>query len=375
MPLEILQGAGNCINAPSYLPTTSPTNEFIPITLTLNNSKWIYCNAEEKIKTATASNGMHLNRVTVSSGTHQLFYSYFNETGGNKFGIQISNPNAGAISFTINKYGHAQGNDFHGVAKNSWVNFFNSTPSATQTIPSNGKIWVCENTMPTSAAQPFSGILNFTVTNNAIVTAYAYSSTSSVPAITEPFKQTVPTPKMWSGYGDGYLYTSSRITIDAKDLVGKNKFFYLATKTSEYFPKVGSTIKSDIIPLYGVNTVNGVTTKGPSADDNLGNWGVQYDLLFDFKNSLETEEKTINLYVRPATAYQYDNHPIFNYKGTVYGFMVGPSTPATAWKFARIKIPAKTTTAIQETIQHIIGTNGSPGNLGSTGHIIYFSLT
>jgi hypothetical protein len=297
----------------------------------------------------------YLDQVTVGAGTHQIFYSYsdnINALGPFTFGIQIYNPNSSSITFqkqkdshrdTITSLGWAQA--FGGV----WADFYGSSAGNSTTIASNSVYWVRENTIPNNSI--FTGNMRFTVSGNATIILYVYKNKSKIngTATAYPWSNN---DYQYSGYGQGYFYTASAITLKATELTGGK---YFNTNYDKGFTSLiinGQSKATDAIPL---TLCTGQSVYAPGY--NLGNWAVQYSYTLNLQNNTSSS-KTFEGYVR--TANNKDNWLVIQSGSACKYASLGPSYGnANAWKWLTKTFAANTT--YSDSYQYILGANSTQG--------------
>lgn len=321
-----------------------------------NNSKWIYCNYPEKIAEAhLAEKGYCLNQVKITeSGTAQIFYSYNTQklSSAIKFGIQIFNPNKSAVTFKKMYVGHSDSEESNGWTNcifNTWKRFFKSSSSSTS-IASNGVYWCLDEEI--STGRIFTGSLRFNVTGPVIVTVYAYRSRTAIDGNAVPYPYDSSLGKQYSGYGNGYFYTASPITIKASELKNGSIGFKTNYPNGINVTVNGNSKTTDLIPI----TLASPASKTVSAEngDNLGNWGVQYAITLKLQNDTSSDV-TFRGYIRTDT--ESEDWPIVVSGGAAYGAKLNTasSNDKNAWNWFEQKVKAGTTDTA--TYQWILGTN------------------
>ena len=254
--------------------------------------KWIYCNYPEKItKTAFADDsGYCVNRQTVDH-TGQIFYSYgtYGLDENCYFGIRVYNPGSSTVTLTRTNYGHSDSTmdgSWAAVPAKSWERFFKST-SKTFSIPAKKSVWISEESIPFNAA--FSGNLRFTTTGSVVVAAYFYHTKANIPDSTSiyPYDINGDGKSQYSGYGNGYFFTASEITIKLSDLVNNNgAYFETNSPTYSNVTVNGSASTDELIPIHIAGT-SYVAKKGANEPlSNIANWCAQYFIPIKLVNDI-----------------------------------------------------------------------------------------
>lgn len=253
-------------------------------------NKWIYCNYPEGLTTEhfghafadSDSGSFCLNQQTVN-GTGQIFYSYnamdllaLDKTEKCYFGISVYNPSSSAITFTRKNYGHSNSKDdgWDGIPFKSWERFFQSS-SKQFTIPSNKAVWICDEVIPSCI---FTGNLRYTTSGSAIITAFIYKTKSKIPDATSiyPYDKT-QNHKQYSGYGNGYFFTASEITIKLSDIVKNNGVYFETNNGANKMCTInGSSTTNELIPIHIAGTSDIAQYGAKSPLHNIANWCAQY---------------------------------------------------------------------------------------------------
>lgn len=376
MAFTINEASGNNLkNIDNSIATTH-----IPVSYTYNSSnKWIYCNYPENLLTShfgdSTLENKCLNQVTVSAGTHTIFFSYQynNGTEGGattpfNFGIQVFNPLNKTLNFRILKsgYGTNRMDDYGswaGVAGKSFVDFFDSTPQVTRSISANGSYW-----FGTKELQNYSGLVSgaiqFTVSSQAIITVYAYESMSNIDGNATPVYK-ADNGGQYSGLGQGCIYTAEPITLSARALDGSGAYFLTNYKTipSGKVTINGTPVTSDLMPITLANPSN-KTISASTANSNLGNWGLIYEIPLVLVNDTDSPV-TFKGYVKTDTSH-VGEYCIINDNSTTtkYAHLKGDAEGMyNSWNWLTQTVPANST--VTGTYRYVLGTN----SCGSKRHI------
>lgn len=361
-----------------------PNNTYeLRIDHTINTNKWIYCNYPERIVSGALGDSDISNKCLYQmtiSGTAQLFYSHYNLDIGDAiyYGIQIYNPNSSAITFTPANYGHynsaagtTDATAYMNTAIEPVVKFYNGTNGlTTQTIAANGSYWIDQTIAKNSM---FSGYLRFSVSNSAIVTIYAYKNKSKINGTAQIYPKS-GTGGQYSGYGNGYYYTSKSAIVIKASQIGSGYVFYKSNYSKQYANKIyvspSTTYTGDLISINNVVTgYSGSTPIYTNVADispytgNLGNWGAQYNFILNFVNDTSSTVvfkgyfKTLS---RTASTY-----PVMRSGTTTRGAKIGVQSTGgvkDTWKWCEVSVaPNSIASPQQESYQYILGTNSNAG--------------
>jgi len=350
--------AGNLasINIPSTI---------IPLSYSRSEAtKWFYCNYPEHTQAgsnpiATAQNGYYLNQQSFSAGTHQIFYSYYNNPTGaqaTNFGIRIKNTSSGPITVTRQNHGHYCGaqNDPKLVAGEPWKQFFNSSSYQYPSITPGNDAWLYNYSIPVNYM--FSGNTRIYVTGSFQLTAFLYNTLPSSTTVYKAYPIWNATygsadPRQYSGSGFGYYSTASTITVKASQL-STGVYFKVNDPSMSNLSINGLSSSSDLIRILQVG--NNALYQAPSA--NLGNWCAQNYYALTLQNDM-SNPVTFNGYIREDST-NTACYPVFQ-SGTVckYG-RIALAEGSNAWRWLTVTVPKST--SITDSFQYILGTN-SPG--------------
>lgn len=366
--------------------STLSSDQQIPISYTCDTSrKWIYCNYKERLNTgcfgdSNLSNKC-LNQVTVSSGTHTLFFSYQYNHGDSdeartpfSFGVQIFNPLSNQLTFRLLKkgYGTNHSSDYAswgGVAGYSVRDFFASSAEPAVTINSNGSYWCVNKALP-SYSGLFSGSIQFSVSSTAIVTVYIFKSMTKINGTATPLLKS-DWGGQYSGICDGSMLTMpSYIQLNASDLLNGRRYF----RTNA--PDIGSNMlqinnvatTSDLLSIRYANPTTSVVSPS-TPGSNLGNWGLIYSIKLRFKNDTN-QRVTFDGYVMTETNNRGEYCVINNNQtSTDYAYLKGSvAGEYNAWNWLTLSgiNPGE---EVEGTYRFVLGTN----SCGKKRHI--FSCT
>lgn len=389
MKLNILPGTQgntvqNSLNFP--LPQTG-----IPIELSINtNESWVYCNFPEHInreEMLADKFNVRINRQMVNAGDVQVFYSHVNHfTKKIRYGIRIYNPNSTNVTITPTNCGHSDGT-WDDVCGGSWKRFFNGLEDcnikSVTTVPSNGSLWIMDKSIrpaadsSSSSGIAFSGNLRFHTTKAVAVSTYVYFDRSKVGDNTQTYsyantyesdEHDKNRKKRYSGLGEGFFFTTKKITLKASELLKTNGAYFSThqrTYSSPCSMKVNNINKSELIPIYiaGTNMIASVdTNKSPNEFlRNIGNWCAQYYIPIRLENDLNYPV-IFNGYVRTDVAKttikekEIGSTFIISSGGnTTYGKV--SNFKFDSWNWLSCKVPAKD--YIDDAYQFVFGTNST----------------
>lgn len=285
-------------------------------------SKWVYCNYPEKPTVSALGDSSYgsccVNSQTVD-GTGQIFYSYNTNqlTTDCNFGIRVYNPGSSAVTITRTNYGHSNSKTDGGwdaVPVKSWERFFKST-SKTFSVPAKKSVWISEESAPKGTI--FSGNLRMTTTGSVVVAAYFYKTKANIPDSTSiyPYDINGTGNAQYSGYGNGYFFTASEITIKLSDLVNNNgAYFETNSPTYSNVTVNGSASTDELIPIHIAGT-SYVAKKGANRPlSNIANWCAQYFIPIKLVNDIGGTKQVQCWIEAPSNVEQY---AIVNCGGTL----------------------------------------------------------
>lgn len=297
------------------IPADQVPSTQIPLEYVRNQSStWIYCNYPEQIQynsdkypddqeIALADDnipdaGYFLNHLTVTTGTHRIFYSYQDERFNGPFTLAIKihnpidllyNPNGDPINVTVNHWGHKSDLDapqgvsstWNWMAGEVWRDFiFVNSPINFAPIAIDTDVWITKNV---DIHAVFSGNFDFTLTGHkAEITIMAYKDQDHIKANLSAFPIVIPVdppvplppndPRYYSGFGNGYISRAKPITLKVSELTN-GKYFLMNYKDSFTDLVINSeNASSDLISITHVT--NGVEYSAVD-NANLGNWSAQ----------------------------------------------------------------------------------------------------
>lgn len=321
-------------------------------------SQWVYCNFPEVLPTdayGDSGYGSHcLNRQTVT-GTGQIFYSYntANLTADCHFGIRVYNPGTTSITFKRSNYGHSDSlkdGAWNQVPIKSWQRFFQST-ATTYTIPAKGTVWICDEVIP--KGRIFSGNLRYNTSGSAIVAVYIYKTKANIAASTPiyPYDKVSHGPSQYSGYGNGYFFTASEITIKLSDIVNNGGVYFETNyrKNSNYTVN-DSTTTDEMIPINIAGTSYVAKNGAASPLGNVANWSAQYFFPIKIVNDLGGTRQ-VKCYIESGT--NSEKYPIINCGGAVTSQKINGTSDPWLWKTISV------TDTATFNYQFILGTNST----------------
>lgn len=307
------------------------------------------------------TNNKCLNQVVVPAGTHQIFFSYeYNNSADAAqtpfyFGIQIFNPNSGTLSYKQLKLGHGTNystdkGSWAGVAGETIKDYFSSSAKSAVTINANKSYWF-EKQLPNYSGL-YSGLLEFQIDKQAIVTAYIYKNKGYIDGTATIIPKT-DMGGQYSGYSDGYKYVANTITLYASELQNTKKYIKLNTTNISGLKINNLSNTSDLLPIHLANPSN-ITVSPTTNQQNLGNWGVIYEFPIKFVNDTGSSSKTFNIYIKTDTGRVNEYCVINSGTDTKYATLSG-DTPGmyNSWKC----ISKTVNTNITDTFRYVLGTN------------------
>ncbi|OUQ55781.1 hypothetical protein B5E58_11735 [Tyzzerella sp. An114] len=366
MSFNILSASGNNL--------TNLTNLSTDVNLSVNytldkNKKFIYCNYPEALKNnmfgEANANNKCLNQVVVPAGTHQIFFSYQynNSSDAAKtpfyFGIQIFNPNSGTLSYKQLKLGHGTNyssdkGSWAGVAGETIKDYFNSSSGNTVSIGANKSYWF-EKSLPNYSGL-YSGLLEFQIDKQAIVTAYIYNNKGYIDGTATIIPKT-DMGGQYSGYSDGYKYVANTITLYASELQNRKKYIKLNSTNISNLKINNTTNSSDLLPIHLANP-SSVTVSPTTSGQNLGNWGVIYEFPIKFVNDTSSASKTFNIYIKTETNNVNEYCIINSGTDTKYATLSGNTSGMyNSWKCISVEVASNKT----DTFRYVLGTNSCAG--------------
>ena len=250
-----------------------------------SNEIFIYSNFPEYLEDShlgDANRPCYINRVTVNNKQKVLIYltHHLEKLKGNyTLGIRVYNPaSSGSITFTKKHEGYSNTNSWSNPGY-AWEDFF-ATKSGTTTVYAGESKWLATksiNYTGNSGGSFLDYFGEFTVTGSFVIAVYVCKNINNISDTTYPISWT-SSNVTYSGSSDCYSLTGSK-TLDMADaLVSyRNSFFFGISNPQDGLG--GSTEKVPITLTQGgtVTTAN-----------NVGNYGLQYKLTFNFKNTSST---------------------------------------------------------------------------------------
>ncbi len=363
MSFSILTASGSNLTNLSNL----STDVNLPISYTLDTAKkFVYCNYPEALKNnmfgETTEDNKCLNQVTVPAGTHQIFFSYqYNNATDSAqtpfyFGIQVFNPNNKTLSYTQLKLGHGTN---HSSDKGSWaavagetvIDYFKSSAKSAITLGPNKSYWF-EKDLPNYSGL-YSGLLEFRVDGQAIVTVYIYKKKADIDGTATVIPKT-GTGGQYSGYANGYAYKADTLTLSASQLKTARRYLKLNTTGISSLKINGKSNTSDLLPIYLANP-SSVCISPTTSGQNLGNWGVIYEFPVKFVNDTKSVV-TFNVYMKTDTNGTGEYCVINSGSDTKYASLKGNTSGMyNSWKCISKTVPANGT--ITDTFKYVLGTN------------------
>lgn len=296
-----------------------------------SNEKWLCCNYPEHMETTEGIYGgektpeiladeIHKGNTILYPGhyifqsrimnTGQLFYSHQNWKEGKKqnglnFAIQLWNPSDKITStFKILNMGHICSSNWNDVAYKPWEQFFNGNSKSYTIYPNSGQFILLNG----KEIQQFplntllSGVIRYKVENTPLVlTIYIFKDKNKIHgnAIVYPYDGSHGSKGQYSGIGNGFFYTASKISLNSSEPIAH---YITCANASE--PGIGSckirvnNSSYDVSDLADLKLLTGETIRNTSSSNNLGNWGIQYALPISFKNEDRTRKAVFEGYIQ-----------------------------------------------------------------------------
>ena len=256
-----------------------------------SNEIFIYTNYPEYLNESHLGDGdtpRYINKVEVTGKQKVLIYLTHHledlEERDYTLGIRVYNPTSRTITFTRQHEGYSNTNSWDNPGY-AWEDFF-ATKKATIPVPSNDSVWL--TTKSITQTHNMSGSFldyfgEYTVDGSFLIAVYVCKNINNIPDLTHVIDW--PGAPTYSGYSDCYSLTGSK-TLDMADaLVSyRNSFFFGISNPMRSFPYN----PSENVPVH---LVQGGTLNVDNPDDNVGNYGLKYNLKFTFKNTSSTPVK------------------------------------------------------------------------------------
>ena len=273
---------GNASNhftsAPSY---TKGSNEIL-----------IYSNYPEYLTDShlgDASYPVYINRVTVTNKNKMLIFisHHLEQLSSNSnyyLAIRVYNPNtSGTIVFTKQHEGYSNTNNWNNPGY-AWEDFF-TAKSGTVSVPYGQSKWLVTKPITNKGNSSGSfldyfGEFTMNTTSQFVIAVYVCKNVANIPGTTYEIPWSTSNVT-YSGHSTAYSLTGSK-TLDMADaLVSYNNSFYYGISN----PQEGWGSSTEKVSI--------ITTQGPTVTtaNNVGNYGLQYKLTFNFKNTSSTPVK------------------------------------------------------------------------------------
>lgn len=307
----------------------------------------------------------YLNQQTVS-GEAEVFFSHTNHSNQSMYcRVQLYNPNRTSTSFTVSNIGYVDGWNAGLV----WDRYFrmNLDPAdeiaesivpylKSGTITSEGAVWITPP-FPVSLC-PFSGVVHLSVSQDTVVTVYAYRNEGSITgsSIAFPYDFThsaenpdfenlkLAHPGVYTGLGDEFNLAFNHGTISTSNLPYK----YI-TNDNGNFRNNGEIIP---IKILEENLTADIDQSTGSGLNNLANWCVHNFHYITFKNTL-SQQVSISAYLYGAAA---GATPVILCNGQLKHVELGNTAGHLTWKWCTITLAPNET--FNFNYQHILGTYG-----------------
>lgn len=249
-----------------------------------SNEVFIYSNFPEYLEDThlgDADYPCYINRVAVDNKENVLIYlTHHLEklSGSYTLGIRVYNPaSSGSITFTKKHEGYSNTNSWSNPGL-AWEAFF-ADQSGTTTVSAGESKWLAQKSISltgNAGGSFFDYFGEFTVTGSFVIAVYVCKNINKVPDLT--YSISWNNNATYSGYSDCYSLTGSK-TLDMADaLVSFRNSFYFGISN----PEEGLGSANEKVPIH--LTQGGTATTA----DNVGNYGLQYKLTFNFKNTSST---------------------------------------------------------------------------------------
>ena len=346
------------------------------------NKAWIYSNYPEAMGLngkgmaiagplpENCNKSYYLNQQTVS-GEAEVFFSHNNHSSQSMYcRVQLYNPNSTSVSFTVSNIGYVNGWNAGLV----WDRYYRMNLDPTDeiaesivpylksgTITSEGAVWITPpfpvGTTTSEMGNPFSGVVHLSVSQDTVVTVYAYRNEGSVTgeSIAFPYDFThsaenpgelnVAHPGVYTGIGDEFNLSFNHGTIFTSNLPYK-----YVTNDSSDFPN-----NEEIIPIriLGENLTADINQSTASGLNNLANWCVHNFHYITFKNTL-SQQVSISAYLYGAAD---GATPVILCNGQLKYVELSTSAGHLTWKWCTITLAPNET--FNFNYQHILGTYGN----------------
>jgi hypothetical protein len=315
----------------------------------------VYCNWPEGINSPAYlgdstddpnGKGHFLNKVTVNSGSAQLYASYLNQLSQNlNFGIQLYNPGSSSVTVTLQNNGFRASTDEQSVVCGVWADFFATPGGTVYTIPSGGVAWIQQG-KSVPAGYLFNSVVRFQVSGGSVYCIpYLYSSLSNING-QAVFIDWVTSARQYRGYGPTY-FINATATIDIGSGTGQTSFETHLCNTNN---------PADVVAITEPQT-GAVYSCSNNPPANLGNYEIQYSFTMNVHNS---SGSTKNLYAYLGSS-DGGGYAFINMGGTVnYGHFTATGQ---AWNWLTDTVSANSTNTYTYQVIHPAQSSGKVTHL------------
>ena len=245
-----------------------------------NNEIFVYSNYPEYLENShrgDASTPHYINKVDVSGKTKMLIYATHHLeylSGSYYFAIRVFNPSSTkSVQFTKAREGFSNSNSWFNPGY-AWEDFNNKYDSLT--LGPNETNWLVTKAVPTTGNSSGSFLDyfgEFEVNNPFTIAIYICKNINNVPGIT--YELDWDNHNTYSGFANNYSLNCTK-TLDMADaLVSYEKSFFFGISN----PYEGLGGNSEKVTFYPNQSAYG------AVNENIGNYGLQYNFRFTFKNT------------------------------------------------------------------------------------------
>ena len=252
-----------------------------------SNEIFIYSNFPEYLTDEHLGDGntpCYINKVSVPTRKSMLIYltHHLDYLSGNyTLGIRVYNPNSNSITFTKKHEGYSNTHSWNNPGY-AWEDFF-ANKSGTTTVPGKTSVWLVQkeiNKTGNAGGSFFDYFGEFDVSGEFVIAVYVCKNINNIPESGGNAIDWTNNDVTYSGYSNNYTLNGTKELDMANALVSMYESYFFGISNPQQ--GLGSSVEKIPITLSYDNQTE-VTT-----EDNVGNYGLQYDLKFTFTNSGNT---------------------------------------------------------------------------------------